>query len=91
MYVCRLSNPRPIRQETATTIVGMVVGMAVIRLLAALEPPAASPTSGPWAVLGAWGVFLALTAVHVVANVVAMRGLLLTSLNAPRLELLIER
>ncbi|EFJ48602.1 hypothetical protein VOLCADRAFT_90737 [Volvox carteri f. nagariensis] len=77
-------------QETATTILGMVTGMAVTRLLAAGEGPAGGPTGAAGFVI-AWLVFLGLTAVHVVANVAAMRVLLLTSLNTPRLELLVDR
>lgn len=41
-------------------------------------------------VLLAWGVFTALTVLHVWANVRAMRCLVLTSLNVPRLELLLD-
>ncbi|PNH02871.1 hypothetical protein TSOC_011118, partial [Tetrabaena socialis] len=65
-------------QETATTILGMVAGMAVTRLAA--DSAAA-----------AWLVFGSLTAVHVAANVAALRRLLLASLNQPRLELLVAR
>ncbi|GLI67372.1 hypothetical protein VaNZ11_011551 [Volvox africanus] len=74
-------------QETATTILGMVAGMAVTRLLAAGESTGGSDAAAAWA----WAVFLALTVLHVVANVMAMRVLLLTSLNMPRLELLLKR
>jgi hypothetical protein len=38
----------------------------------------------------AWAVFVLLTIFHVWANVRAMRCLVLTSLNVPRLELLLE-
>ena len=44
-----------------------------------------------WAVLAAWLVFGVLTALHVWANVRAMRSLVLRSLNQPRLELLVTR
>ncbi|GIL55064.1 hypothetical protein Vafri_10708 [Volvox africanus] len=74
-------------QETATTILGMVAGMAVTRLLTAGESTGGSDAAAAWA----WAVFLALTVLHVVANVAAMRVLLLTSLNMPRLELLLKR
>ncbi|GIM03613.1 hypothetical protein Vretimale_8344 [Volvox reticuliferus] len=65
----------------------MVAGMAVTRLLAAGESAAGSDAAAAWA----WVVFLALTVLHLVANVVAMRVLLLTSMNMPRLELLLKR
>ena len=38
----------------------------------------------------AWLWFLALTALHVWANLKAMRSLVLTSINLPRLEALLE-
>ncbi|KAG2451206.1 hypothetical protein HYH02_003813 [Chlamydomonas schloesseri] len=88
-------------QETATTIVGMVLGMAVTRLLATDPHDPAGTTIGGsssssssravWAVLAAWLVFGLLTALHVWANVRAMRCLVLRSLNQPRLELLVTR
>ncbi|KXZ54865.1 hypothetical protein GPECTOR_4g937 [Gonium pectorale] len=87
-------------QETATTIVGMVLGMALTRLLtpqhadpAAGDGAAArsSPPAGAAATAAAWLVFLALTALHVAANVAALRCLLLHSLNQPRAEMLIRR
>lgn len=37
-----------------------------------------------------WVTFISLTALHVYANVKAMRSLVLTSLNPSRLELLVD-
>lgn len=39
---------------------------------------------------GIWGIFIALTALHIFANVRAMRCLQLRSLNRPRLALLLR-
>ncbi|KAG2490919.1 hypothetical protein HYH03_010832 [Edaphochlamys debaryana] len=92
-------------QETATTIIGMVVGMAVTRLLnahphppAALDGAEADPSAAAAAAAAAarnaalaWLVFIALTVLHVWANVRAMRCLVLSSLNQPRLEILVDR
>lgn len=41
-------------------------------------------------VLAAWAVFLVLTYVHVWANIRALRCLVLSSLNQPRLNLLLQ-
>lgn len=41
----------------------------------------------PWMI---WGSFLSLTALHVYANIQAVRALTLTSLNPPRLQLLVD-
>lgn len=53
------------------------------------SPPTPSPL-GADSAAAAWAVFAALTAVHVWANVRAMRCLVLTTLNAPRAELLLD-
>ncbi|KAI8470668.1 MAG: vitamin B6 photo-protection and homoeostasis-domain-containing protein [Monoraphidium minutum] len=63
-------------RERAINIVGSVVGMGVTHLIA--------DRAGL-----AWLVFVVLTALHVWANVRAMRCLVLTSLNVPRIELLL--
>ena len=41
----------------------------------------------PWLI---WASFLSLTALHVYANIKAMRALTLTSLNPSRLQLLVD-
>ena len=41
----------------------------------------------PWLI---WGSFLTLTALHVYANIQAVRALTLTSLNPSRLQLLVD-
>ncbi|EFN54602.1 hypothetical protein CHLNCDRAFT_135084 [Chlorella variabilis] len=64
-------------QETAVTLVGMVLGMAFIRAAHGLEPLI-------------WSAFWALTALHVWANVRAMRCLRIASLNQARLGLLLR-
>ncbi len=64
--------------------------MLVTRLLAAGEAAAGSPAGSASAAAWAWAVFLVLTVVHVVANVAAMRVLVLSSVNTPRLELLVD-
>ncbi|KAL4421380.1 hypothetical protein ABPG75_010671 [Micractinium tetrahymenae] len=64
-------------QETAVTLVGMVLGMVLIRLAAG--HPALT-----------WAAFWALTAVHVWANVRAMRCLRITGINQARLGLLLR-
>lgn len=80
--VAKLSLPAcpsllPIKQETAVTMVGMVVGMAFIRLASGSQ-------------LLIWAAFWLLTAVHVWANVRAMRCLCIHSLNQARLGLLLR-
>ncbi|KAG1655345.1 hypothetical protein FOA52_008860 [Chlamydomonas sp. UWO 241] len=60
-------------QETCVTALGMLLGIATTRLFSAN-------------VFAAWVLFSVLTAVHVWANVRAMRCLVLTSVNQPRLE-----
>ncbi|BDA41824.1 RUS1 family protein C16orf58 homolog [Coccomyxa sp. Obi] len=64
-------------QETATTLVGMVVGMLFLR----------SAADSPVAV---WAVFLLLTVLHIYANVRAVRSLQLTSLNRSRMDILLQ-
>lgn len=64
-------------QETATTLVGMLLGMAFLHI-----------STGSSGVI--WGGFLLLTGVHIYANVRAVRALRLSSLNAPRLQLLLS-
>jgi len=64
-------------QETAVTLIGMVLGLALVRL----------GTSRQGA---AWGAFWLLTAVHVVANIRALRCLNLTRINRTRLDLLLS-
>jgi len=49
-----------------------------------------TPNVAPDHAITAWVVFTLLTALHVWANVRAMRCLVLTSLNVPRLELLLS-
>mmetsp|Transcript_46548 Transcript_46548/g.118804 ORF Transcript_46548/g.118804 Transcript_46548/m.118804 type:complete len:467 (-) Transcript_46548:50-1450(-) len=63
-------------QETATTLVGMVVGMATTHLAADSQ-------------LLAWSAFGLLTMLHVYFNVRAVRALQLSSLNQPRLDCLL--
>lgn len=63
-------------QETAVTLVGMMLGMGLIRAAAGWQP-------------AIWLAFCLLTALHVAANVRAMRALRIVSLNAARLELLL--
>ena len=70
--------PLSIWQETATTLIGMVLGMAFTR---------AASSAGPLVV---WAAFCLLTGVHVWANVRAMRCLRMTSLNRPRLHQLLR-
>ena len=67
----------PHRQETAVTAIGMVLGMMLTGWC----------TGSP---LSAWLWFLALTVLHVWANLRAMRCLVLTSINQPRLDALLE-
>jgi hypothetical protein len=64
-------------QETCVTLLGMCVGLALGRLVEA----------APYCV---WPVFLALTALHVVANAKAVRSLRITSLNRERTRLLLQ-
>lgn len=59
-------------QETAVTLVGMVLGLALARVAAA-------------SAVVTWAAFLLLTWVHIAANVAAMRCLRLSRLNAERL------
>ena len=40
--------------------------------------------------MATWITFLLLTALHIYANIKAMRSLLLNSLNRPRLDLLLQ-
>ncbi|GAB4822234.1 hypothetical protein N2152v2_009280 [Parachlorella kessleri] len=63
-------------QETAATMVGMILGMGVIRL-----------TAG--SAMAAWTVFVLMTWLHIFANIRALRCLHMTSLNRPRLDLLL--
>ncbi|GBF93161.1 hypothetical protein Rsub_05892 [Raphidocelis subcapitata] len=63
-------------RERAVSITGSILGMALAHALA--DNAAA-----------AWLIFAALSALHVWANVRAMRCLVLTTLNVPRLELLL--
>jgi hypothetical protein len=64
-------------QETAVTLAGMAAGLALTRL--------ADASAG-----AAWAAFAALTAVHIWANVRALRCLRMASLNRPRLDLLLR-
>ncbi len=64
-------------QETAVTLIGMVVGLGLTRI-------AASNAAA------AWAAFIALTIVHVYANIRAMRCLCITRLNAERLDIIIK-
>ncbi|CAK0746816.1 hypothetical protein CVIRNUC_001720 [Coccomyxa viridis] len=63
-------------QETATTLIGMVVGMAVLRMASGYN-------------LLIWAIFLLLSVMHIYANVRAARSLQLTSLNPARLEIIL--
>eukprot|EP00884_Botryococcus_braunii_P002004 jgi/Botrbrau1/11804/Bobra.0224s0010.2 len=64
-------------QETATTLVGMLVGMLITHVCTGL--PVLS-----------WAVFLVLTCLHIFANVKAMRALQVKSINTARLEVLLS-
>ena len=64
-------------QETAVTLVGMVVGLGLTRLAAVH-------------VASAWGAFVLLTILHVYANIKAMRSLCISRLNAERLAIIVE-
>ena len=59
------------------TLVGMLLGMAFLRLAASWQPLV-------------WAAFWALTALHVWANVRAMRCLLITGINQARAGLLLR-
>ena len=59
------------------SLVGMLLGMAVIRLASGAQPLI-------------WACFLGLTVVHLWANVRAMRCLHIASINQPRLTLLLR-
>ena len=59
-------------QETATTLLGMILGMALLRAAA------------HWGPLVSWASFAALTALHVGANVAAVRSLRLRTVNPER-------
>ncbi|CAG9465044.1 unnamed protein product [Pedinophyceae sp. YPF-701] len=61
-------------QETAVTLVGMVLGLLAVRVTD--QRP-----------LLAWGVFLSLTAAHVYCNMRAVRALVLRTPNTPRLRI----
>ena len=67
----------PRSQETAVTAIGMVLGMLLTKYCSGSQ-------------VASWLWFLALTALHVWANLKAMRNLVLTSINLPRLEALLE-
>ncbi|KAJ9512033.1 hypothetical protein QJQ45_004588 [Haematococcus lacustris] len=64
-------------QETATTLVGMALGMVFTRATADNAS-------------ACWTLFVLLTAVHIWANLRAMRCLVLSGLNMPRAELLLR-
>lgn len=64
-------------QETATTLVGMALGMVFTRATADNAS-------------ACWTLFVLLTAVHIWANLHAMRCLVLSGLNMPRAELLLR-
>ena len=64
-------------QETVTTLVGMLLGLAMLR--------AADGRAG-----ATWALFLVLTALHVYANARAVRSLRLASLNRDRAALLLR-
>ncbi|KAL3158045.1 hypothetical protein ABBQ32_011654 [Trebouxia sp. C0010 RCD-2024] len=64
-------------QETATSLGGMLLGMAFTHAF----------NDVPWLI---WVSFLSLTALHVYANIQAVRALTLTSLNPSRLQLLVD-
>ena len=69
----------------------MLLGVALSRAAAALGPPGAALGGGAAAAALVWGSFVALTVLHIAANVWALRCLRLTSLNRPRVELLLQR
>ncbi|MEW5306050.1 MAG: hypothetical protein WDW36_008550 [Sanguina aurantia] len=93
-------------QETATTMVGMVLGMLLIRLFPVPHTAAgsyatkvvgdlASPQTqdartATGVALWGWYLFALLTLLHVVANIRAMQSLVLPTLNASRLTLLLR-
>jgi hypothetical protein len=65
-------------QETAVTIVGMLIGMVLIRMCKESQALV-------------WSSFVILTWLHIWANVKAIRSLVLTSLNRPRLDAMLRR
>eukprot|EP00192_Tetraselmis_astigmatica_P004779 CAMPEP_0117697722 /NCGR_PEP_ID=MMETSP0804-20121206/29390_1 /TAXON_ID=1074897 /ORGANISM="Tetraselmis astigmatica, Strain CCMP880" /LENGTH=493 /DNA_ID=CAMNT_0005512011 /DNA_START=334 /DNA_END=1815 /DNA_ORIENTATION=- len=64
-------------QETATTLMGMILGLLVTH--AAADDP-----------FYAWSAFAVLTVLHIYCNIRAVRGLCLCSLNRPRLDVLLR-
>ncbi|GAX79172.1 hypothetical protein CEUSTIGMA_g6612.t1 [Chlamydomonas eustigma] len=64
-------------QETAVTAIGMTLGILLTRMCAHNH-------------IASWLCFLALTVLHVWANIKAMRSLILTTLNQPRLDVLLQ-
>ena len=59
-----------------------------VRLIDRTSRLLATPSAGNTATV--WVTFLLLTVLHIYANVKAMRSLRLTSLNRPRVEILLE-
>jgi hypothetical protein len=64
-------------QETAITLLGMLLGLGLTRI-------SAKSTAA------AWVAFIAMTVLHVFANMRAMRCLCITRLNPERLDIIIE-
>lgn len=64
-------------QETAVTLLGMIFGLGLTRLFSTLKSVA-------------WIAVFSLTALHVYANMKALRALCLTKLNASRLDVILN-
>lgn len=65
-------------QETAVTLIGMILGVGLTRLAAVSH-------------VAAWAAFWVLTAVHIAANIAALRCLHLNRLNASRLDIILQQ
>ena len=69
---------KEVSQETAVTLIGMILGLGLTRIAANN-------------VTAAWTAFIAMTVLHVYANIRAMRCLCITRLNSERLDILVEK
>ncbi len=65
-------------QETAVTLFGMILGLGLTRVAARN-------------ITAAWSAFIALTLLHVYANMRAMRCLCITRLNSERLDIILKK
>ncbi|KAL4518912.1 hypothetical protein Ndes2437B_g04800 [Nannochloris sp. 'desiccata'] len=65
-------------QETAVTLLGMILGLGLTRIAANN-------------IAAAWVAFVAMTVLHVYANMRAMRCLCITRLNSERLDIIIKK